>query len=1291
MIRDLLRHLTFCVVMGGLIAGVGGNLSAQEGGTQPSAGEEAARLLAEHKYSEAADILEKLHAANPDDKRLLFDCVASLAWAERYKEAAGISKDFLRLNPPMYALAAAAQAQRNVGDFDLAIALYRDGENRYADNSDFMNGHILCLTDAGRYDEAEALMKTYLERFGSTREYSATERYERDSRASAEFNRRRAAAVALARAGKYDEALTELNKLKGERPNLVSVDYDIMTILSWAGRQKEAAVRAGSLDLDKSPAYAREAAAVAYRETGELAKAEALYRGLVAADPKNVDLVEGLALTLVKQGRGKEAAAFVEKTLPRREAPLALVEDAIVAEKRAEAVNLARSGKFGMAIGILEDLRDRYPLASGLVEDELTVLSWAGRFEEATALAAKIDTAHAPDYALAALASSYRKQNRLPEALSAYESARERFPDSVDLAAGAAMTMGDLGNPEGGMKLLDDFAARHPAADLKEIDDARQYLNPPPPYAPPPRPETSYRREQDAILDMGRTGNLETALLAMSDLFRAHPADQYLLGDYIILLNWSREHEAVLKLAPRLELPLARSDVITTAGKSLFASGFFFEGQRFLEKAIAAQKGNTELVVAAAVVMAKGGIVDAAARWFREAARSRTPGAENLVAQGLKESHYEVVLFVRDSPGADAAGQPAGDAWIDAVRVFGIQSATGGHEARLERAVPDASPYPGITRLRAWNVKVAAGRQSAGWGERSELPRDVNERSRHLLDALAAMDSLRSEPDCQASTECRVLAGAVKVKAFYELGLFCEAITEYESIRDAGVRIPDGPLLAAAGAYLGARYPAKARDLYREFLARRNEPEPPIREDVYAGRDGLFWSLLENEELECALAETDRHYREGTGEGMDRALYFDEEYFKTDVGTTRGLAYLYTGFLAKAEEQLKEIVAEAPANVDALSALSTTYFMRDQPRTSNVVARRGLFFSPSDIGITAQMGDSYLEYQDWRNAHKMLRAAQPYILNDDTTRKLQRDWDIYNLYEFRLDVGWSRTFRGEDPGISGPGEYPTVEARIFSRPMAYDWRAFVGGAVGGGNFEEGRARQEIVLGGVEYRGPFATATLELRADHVENTKFGLGFSGEITPDDHWTIPFAFELCSRETPLRARYNGISANLLGTGLSYAWNESRSFNSTVTGMKFSDGNRRLEIGGDYNHRLWTCYNHYVDGQINAYATWNSQDADRPYFNPKNDQEVGVALTYGNILWRRYECSLSHAVTAGAAAYHQKYFGTKPVWSATYSQTLEMTKRFSATYGVGYASEMYDGGRTQSVNAFLSMVLRF
>ncbi len=1280
MIRNQRCRCVIWALTCGLFAiGFTGGLAAQEGDADVSARKKAADLIAEHKYDEAADVLESLHAAHPDDKRILFDCVATLAWSERYREAADLSKDFLTINPPMYALAAAAQAQRNVGNLDQAIALYVDGEKRYPEASDFMTGHILTLADAGRFDEAEARIKTFRERYGSTRGIADAESYVRRCRADYEFNRRRDAAVVKARAGKYDEALAELGTLKSERPGTDAIDFDMITILSWAGRYAESARLADSVDLGKAPAYAREAAAVSYRESGQLPKAEALYRALLGKDRKNVDLIQGLAMTLAGQGRPDEARGLVEKALPGRRTARIAIENAIVSDRRTEAAKLARAGKYSTAIGILADLRKRYPDASDLIYDDLTILSWAGRYGEATALAPRVDMSAAPDYALVALAGSYRKQNRLREAQAVYESGRRRFPADTDLAAGMAMTMGDLGDARGGMTVLDDFAANHPGIDQKEIEDARRYLNQPPPYTPPPRPDASYRKEQDALLAMGKTGNLEKALMGMSDLFRANSADQYLLGDYIVLLNWSREHTAVSKLAPRLNPALARSDVAAAAAKSMFALQLYFEGEKFLDGAVAAQPGNVELMVEAAVAMAKAGLVAPAGAYFDAAARSRQAGALNLVRRGLKECHYETVLYPR-------APDPAGADYV--LKVRGMD---GGRPAHLARAAMDEPPYPGLPPVEAWRAKLEAGRRSAGWGEQSELPRDANDRSRHLLDALNAMDRLRDEPECLASRECRVLAGAVKVKAFFEMGMFCEAITEYESIRDAGVRIPDGPLLAAAGSYLGARRPARAKILYLEFLARGRDPEPPSRDDAYAARDGLFWSLLENEELAAALAAADLHYREGTGEGVDRALYLDEEYYKTDVGTTLGLAYLYTGFLAKAERTLKRLAADAPGNVDALSALATAHSMREQPRAANAAARRALNLSPADIGLTAQMGDSFLGYRDWRNAERMVDAVRPYASNDETVRRLQRDWDIHNRREFRLDLGWSNTFKGRDPGVSGPGDYPAIEARLFSRPIAHDWRVFIGGATGGGKFEEGSAWQELVLGGVEYRGPFAAATLELRGDHMRNTEFGMELSGEVTPDDHWSIPFSFELCSRQTPLRARYNGITANLLGSGVSYAWNESRSFRSTVTGMKFSDGNRRLELYGEYNHRLWTYFNHYLDGQLNASAGWNSLDANRPYFNPKSEREIGVGLTYGNILWRRYDRSLSHAVTVGAGSHHQKAHGTNPVWNAEYSQTLELTPGFSVTYGAGYSSDMYDGNRAQSVNGFLSMVLRF
>ncbi len=130
---------------------------------------------------------------------------------------------------------------------------------------------------------------------------------------------------------------------------------------------------------------------------------------------------------------------------------------------------------------------------------------------------------------------------------------------------------------------------------------------------------------------------------------------------------------------------------------------------------------------------------------------------------------------------------------------------------------------------------------------------------------------------------------------------------------------------------------------------------------------------------------------------------------------------------------------------------------------------------------------------------------------------------------------------------------------------------------------------------------------------------------------------------------------------------------------------------MSGSFNQRLWTRYNRYLNGSVNFGFSRNSDDDERPYFNPKEDRELGVGLTYGSVLWRDYDRVWRHEISAGVGDYWQKYYGSDLIWDVGYSQTVDWGDRFSATYGVGYGRRVYDGEPENDLSIFLELVRRF
>lgn len=117
----------------------------------------------------------------------------------------------------------------------------------------------------------------------------------------------REAGVAAARAGNLAEGLRLLEAALAAAPGDVATQADLVVVLSWAGRDRQALARFARLGEDRAPAYAVAAAAVAARRSGQPARAVALYRRAIAGGEAGTEVRLGLALA--EAARGDAAAA----------------------------------------------------------------------------------------------------------------------------------------------------------------------------------------------------------------------------------------------------------------------------------------------------------------------------------------------------------------------------------------------------------------------------------------------------------------------------------------------------------------------------------------------------------------------------------------------------------------------------------------------------------------------------------------------------------------------------------------------------------------------------------------------------------------------------------------------------------------------------------------------------------------------------------------------------------------------------------------------------------------------
>ncbi len=415
----------------------------------------------------------------------------------------------------------------------------------------------------------------------------------------------------MIRDGNYDEAVTILEGLHRSHPANKPVLYDYVTTLAWAGQYEKAAGLTADFVGREVPEYALASAALAQRHSGNLALAEKMYREGVERFPLSPDFSAGLALTLADAERfgearealsgsavdgearsqAQEAAGYIdrqeadyqERQLERRRE--------LVNQRREDAVGKARAGQYQVALWELAVLSQENPGDQAILADYLTVAVWAGRNREATRLATALDLAEAPDYAISSAGLSLRQSGQYAEARRLYEEGLARFPENFDLKLGLAWTLAELSEPVQALEILKGADDGLSEADRARLMEAQAYLRrmlpPPPPFKVPTRSPAPWRAEQDAAVALAREGRLEEGLAILAELHRRYPDDQYLLGDYMILRQWNREHDQVVGLAKKIDLNRAPVFTVITAAQSMARLTDWAASERLLERAAA--------------------------------------------------------------------------------------------------------------------------------------------------------------------------------------------------------------------------------------------------------------------------------------------------------------------------------------------------------------------------------------------------------------------------------------------------------------------------------------------------------------------------------------------------------------------------------------------------------------------------------------------------------------------------------------------------------------------------------
>lgn len=1093
--------------------------------------------------------------------------------------------------------------------------------------------------------------------------------------------------IELARQGNYAQALDGLSELVELNPENQKMRADYVTILFWADKISEAAEAANGLIIYSAPEYAVNSTTLALWKNGDLRRAQQWATEGIKRFPENEDFPIQLAIILADKKQFEQAEELLlGKTSTAADQALEYVKTlkrSAADEAYAEIIQQARKGDLTTALAQLQQMYQQTPAHNTIAADYLTVLTWDNKMHEAAAIGRSIDATTIPDYALAAGAAAFRKTGNLKEALRWYKVGAKRFPDDQNIRLGLALALAESGQPEKGLALAETLS--FPPSEERQLNESKRYIQrmikAPGPILVPPRGEKTYRPAQDEAVGLARSGKITQSLQTLKALHLADPADQYLLADYMVVLQWSKNNKQLIKLLPKVQ-PLAFPPygvaAVATAKTELGDHGGAI---LFVNQILKEQRRNPDLLIVAAEIYQGAGLFRQSAKLLDEVIAQKVPGMGHAIEATKRKTGYAVVKSMDDLEKSNALLQRSAtsqDGMIMHTR--GLRGIGGPHEAqKFLQGQVDFSPH------NRQAIAIAAENKKSFWAERIGLTTDLKKRNQLLHNSLATLDTHSQVQGYDPS-----LTDMNRIHPLYLLNENQAAVDIYENLQKKGAPMSTAALLAAGGAYLNLQQPLKAQHLFVTLLGRKDPQNILSADDRYTAMQGLFWAYLEAEQLTKAQQQAHNNLIFCTTPPDEVGRIPKDDWKRGDALNTVGLAALYTGNYNTAEQHFTALINKAPANTQARAGLAEVFSMRNLPRAAYEQTHIARIHEPDNLSFAIDEAQRLMATNQWEEAEELISALSEYAPYSNAVERLMRKWDTHNMHELHMWSSWSET-RNSNPNSVANRNVPAFEWRLYSKPLLHNWRIFLGSLWDGGDFEEGTANRTMMLGGVEYRSPSLEANLQLYQDHVRNRRIGVALEGVFQPNDHWKFPFTAAKNSRNIPLRARYNKIYADSASIGIGYYWNESREINMAVGYMDFSDDNQRLTVQADFRQRLTNWDTQYLDMTIETHASHNSKDAERPYFNPKQDYEALTGLVYGDLLWRDYDKSLSHAVKVNGGVYNQKHHNSGAVWNVNYSQTLDLKDRFSTNYGASYGRAYYDGDSENELNLFINMTWKF
>jgi poly-beta-1,6 N-acetyl-D-glucosamine export porin PgaA len=506
-----------------------------------------------------------------------------------------------------------------------------------------------------------------------------------------------------------------------------------------------------------------------------------------------------------------------------------------------------------------------------------------------------------------------------------------------------------------------------------------------------------------------------------------------------------------------------------------------------------------------------------------------------------------------------------------------------------------------------------------------------------------------------------------------------QAIELFESTKarlDDPALLPVYVLKSAGDAHLYQQEPAAARALYLQALER----DP----DHFPAQIGLFFAYSDYGEhekaqavLEEALAAQPAWIRPTERIWLENPAY-------ASATELHAISPAYTGNYDQSLARLDELLAIAPASQSARVSRAQVMRWRGWPRAALLEAGRTLGEAPDNVYAGTTHAHTLMDVYRFEEAGDAVSSLDQSASHDPGVRTVMRRWHLHKRPELLTEA----YFRNSDGDAEGTDEWH-LDTRVYSAPIAGDFRIYAHDLFRTAEFAEGTGRDHRLGVGVEWRQSGIRLATELSTGFEDNDKAGLAIDGSWQIDDFWFVDGQLAANSVQVPLRATRIGVRGDEITLGGGYRWHEARQLSGRVMLLDMDDGNLRQSLGLDYRQRLRNGNRHRFNGLLEAYTSSNSEE-DRIYFNPESDWSLAAGLEHEWVIHQRYDRSLVQKLGVDLGTYWQSGYGSGSTWTLRFQHDWMISDALSLGYGASTGSRIYDGNREHTNVLFFSLVAR-